>query len=438
MLSASGRYERPSTLEKNIFYPAASLGWKFSENFESDIFSFGKLRASYGEVGIEPVPYASSTVFFPGGVESSWNDGLAASAYGNPFTRDVTLGNPNLKEERVKEFEVGADLRFFRDRLSLGFTYYDRVTEDAILFVDVAPSTGFSSTPTNAAEITNKGFEFDLNWSVLRKENFSWDINAFVSSNKNEVTDLAGVQSVFLAGFTGTSSRAVEGEQIGALWGVGFLRNDDGSYQLDANGFPLISPEEGVLGDPNPDWIGGLGTTLNFYGFRIGFQMETSQGNDHWTGTEGVLKYFGIDKSTANETTADVDLTTYDGRVIPAGTTFRGNIEDFGAGPVALDSEWYTTNGGGFGAQSESFIKDASWTRIRELSIGYSLPKKLLDITGMTHFDILLTGRNLVLWTDIEGFDPDINLTGATRGRGLDYFTNPATQSYLVTLKFGF
>jgi hypothetical protein len=181
-----------------------------------------------------------------------------------------------------------------------------------------------------------------------------------------------------------------------------------------------------------------LGTTLNFYGFRIGFQLETSQGNDHWTGTEGVLKYFGIDTETANESTADVDLTTYDGRVIPAGTTFRGNIEDFGGGPVALDSEWYTTNGGGFGAQSESFIQDASWTRIRELSIGYSLPKKLLDITGMTHFDILLTGRNLVLWTDIEGFDPDINLTGATRGRGLDYFTNPATQSYLVTLKFGF
>ena len=438
LISASGRYERPSTLEKNIFYPSASLGWKFSENFDSDFFSFGKLRASYGEVGIEPVPYASSTVFFPGGVASSWGDALAASAYGNPFTRDVTLGNPNLKEERVKEFEIGGDFRFFRDRLSVGVTYYDRVTEDAILFVDVAPTTGFSSTPTNAAEITNHGLEVDLNWSVIRKENFSWDINAFYSFNKNEVTDLAGVQSVFLAGFTGTSSRAVEGEQIGALWGSGFLKNDDGSYQLDANGFPLIDPVEKVLGDPNPDWIGGLGTTLSFYGFRVGFQLETSQGNDHWTGTEGVLKYFGIDPETANESVAPVDLPTYDGRIIPAGTTFRGNIEDFGGGQVALDSEWYTTNGGGFGAQSESFIQDASWTRIREISLGYSLPSKILDITGMTHFDILLTGRNLVLWTDIEGFDPDINLTGATRGRGLDYFTNPATQSFLVTLKFGF
>jgi TonB-linked SusC/RagA family outer membrane protein len=438
IVSLSGRYERPSTLEKNVFYPSASVGWKFSENFESDFLSFGKLRASYGEIGIEPVPYASSTVFFPGGVTSSWGDFLGASAYGNPFTRDLTLGNPNLKEERVKEFEIGADFRFFRNRLNLGITYYDRVTEDAILFVDVAPTTGFSSTPTNAAEITNEGMEVDLNWNVMRKGDFSWDINAFWSYNKNVVTDLAGVQSVFLAGFTGTSSRVVEGEPMAALWGTGFLRDDAGNLDLRSDGFPQISPEESVLGDPNPDWIGGLGTVVSWKGISLSAQFETSQGNDHWTGTEGVLNYFGIGMETVNESVAPVDLPTYDGRVITAGTTFRGNIEDFGGGPVALDSEWYTSDGGGFGNQSESFVKDASWTRLRELSLGYSFPQKILGNTGLTHFDVMLTGRNLVLWTDIEGFDPDINLTGASKGRGLDYFTNPATQSFILTLKFGF
>jgi len=439
LVSLTGRLERPSTLEDNVFYPSASVGWKFTEAIgESDFLSFGKLRASYGEVGIEPVPYASSTLYGPGGVTSSWGDFLGSGVYGNPFTRGATLGNPDLKEERVKEFEVGADFRFFKNRFGLGVTYYDRVTEDAILFVDVASTTGFSSTPTNAAEITNEGLEVDFNLNLINSGSFSWDINGFYSYNKNVVTDLAGVQSVFLAGFTGTSSRVVEGEAMGALWGVPFERDADGNYVLDSNGFPEVATEEGVLGDPNPDWIGGLGTTLRFAGFTLTALFETSQGNDHWAGTDGVMKYFGVDKESANESTATQDLRTYDGRTIPAGTTFRGNIEDFGGGPVALDSEWYTTNGGGFGSQSESFILDASWTRLREVSLGYGLPKDLISRTGLSYFEVLLTGRNLVLWTDIEGFDPDINLTGATKGRGLDYFTNPATQSYMVTFKFGF
>jgi TonB-linked SusC/RagA family outer membrane protein len=436
---ATGRYERPSTLETNVFYPSASLGWQFSEIIgENNFLSFGKLRASYGEIGIEPGVYSSSTTFGPGGIASSWGDGLNASAYGNPFTRSNTLGNPDLKEERVKEFEVGADFRFFHNKVTLGVTYYDRVTEDAILPISVPASTGYSSTLANAAEITNKGLEIDLGLNLITNDDFKWTLNANYSHNDNLVTDLSGVQSVFLAGFTGTSSRVVEGHAIGALWGGRFQHNDDGSYVLNSSGFPVLAPDEGVIGDPNPDWIGGLGTVFSYKGITLSAQFETSQGNDHWTGTEGVLKYFGIHPETANETVASQNLNTYDGRVIPAGTTFRGIISDFGGGPVALDSEWYTIDGGGFGNQSETFIQDASWTRLREVSIGYQFPQKMISKIGFTDLSVTLTGRNLALWTDIEGFDPDINLTGATLGRGLDYFTNPATQSYALTIKFGF
>ena len=438
-LEATGRYERPSTLETNVFYPSASVGWKFSDLIgENKFLSFGKIRASYGEIGIEPNPYSSSTTFGPGGVFSSWGDGLASSVYNNPFTRNQTLGNPNLKEERVKEKEIGADLRFLNNKISLGVTYYDRVTEDAILQIDVPSTTGYGSTLANAAEITNKGLEIDLGIKLFSERDFKWELNANYSYNDNLVTDLSGVQSVFLAGFTGTSSRVVEGHAIASLWGGRFQHNADGSYVLSASGFPVLADDEGVIGDPNPDWIGGLGTVLSYKGITISAQFETSQGNDHWVGTEGVLKYFGIDPETANESVAPVDLPTYDGRVIPAGTTFRGNIHDFGGGQVALDSEWYTLDGGGFGNQSETFIKDASWTRLREVSIGYEFPSKWISKLGFTDLSVTFTGRNLVLWTDIKGFDPDINLTGATLGRGLDYFTNPATKSYAFTLKFGF
>lgn len=440
LVSLTGRYERPSTLETNVFYPSASIGWKFTELIgDSDFLNFGKLRASYGEIGIEPGPYTSSTTYSPGSISSSWGDGLDGAAYGNPFTRSSTLGNPDLKEERVKEFEIGGDFRFFKNKINLGVTYYDRVTEDAILYIDVAPTTGFTSTPVNAAEITNKGLEIDLGFNLFRTENFTWDINGFYSFNKNLVTDLAGVVEVPLDGFTSASSSVVEGEPMAVLMGNGFLYDDNGDYVLDDNGFPKVDPQRRKIGDPNPDWIGGLGTVLKFHGFTLSAQFETSQGNDVWAGTSGVLKYFGIDPETANESVAQTDLPTYNSStIIPAGTTFRGNIANFGGNDVALTQNWYTQLGGGFGSQRESFVKDASWTRLRELSLGYTISPKLLTKTGLTHFEVLLTGRNLFLWTDIEGFDPDLNLTGPTKGRGLDYFTNPATQSFIVTLKFGF
>jgi hypothetical protein len=157
-----------------------------------------------------------------------------------------------------------------------------------------------------------------------------------------------------------------------------------------------------------------------------------------WAGTEGVLKYFCIHPETANENVASEELRVYGGdRTIAAGTTFRGNIKDFGDGPVALTQEWYTGEGGGFGNVTEDFVKDASWTRLRELSLTYDL-KDFIKETVLTDFQISFTGRNLFLWTDIEGFDPDLNLTGSSKGRGLDYFTNPATRSFLMTVKLGF
>ena len=115
----------------------------------------------------------------------------------------------------------------------------------------------------------------------INNTNFTWKLNANYSHNKNKVTDLNGVESVFLAGFTGTSSRVVEGHPVGTLWGGKFARDSNGGYVLDDNGFPTISEEEGVLGDPNPDWIGGVGTVLSYKGFTLSAQLETSQGNDH-------------------------------------------------------------------------------------------------------------------------------------------------------------
>ena len=440
LLEITGRAEYLSSIPDRglIFYPSASVGWDFSSYVDTGVISFGKIRASYGEVGIEPVPYSTKTVFSTGGILSSWGDGFDGSLYGNPLTRSAARGNPDLNEERKKEFEIGVDLRFFSNDLSLSATYYNNETVDGLLELPTAPSNGFSQEYRNAATITNRGIEIDLNATLLRKENWFWSMNLNFTSNRNTVESLSGSDYFILNGFTSTSSGVAEGQPFGVIRGGVFERDSNGNYVLNSNGFPTASSTDGFVGDPNPEWRSGFGTTLNYKNFSLSSFVETSQGNDVWNGTAGVLRFFGIGTDTDVETVASQDLRTATGRLIPQGTTFRGREVDFGGGPVAVDQDWWTGNGGGFGDVSEEAIEDASWVRVREVTLAYTFPKKTLDKLGLSSMQLSLSGRNLFLFTDIEGFDPENNLSGASKGRGLEYFSNPGTRSYLTTLRIAF
>ena len=439
LVELSGRAERTASLPDDVFfYPSASIGYKFIDDDTRGI-SFLKGRLSYGEVGIEPPLYVNRSTFVastPG--SGGWGDVLDGLNYGGSYARSSIQGNDNLTIERVKEFEVGADMRFFQDRLALGATYYNRTTEDALLDIEAPPSTGFSTIYSNAAEITNEGVEVDFSYRLFRDADKSMRIFGNFTHNRNIVTKLPDVSRKILNGFTSTSSALVEGEPFAAIYGGRYAREADGSLSLNENGFPFNAATQGVIGDPNPDWRGGLGSEFTFKGLSLSVLFETAQGQDMWNGTYGVLHFFGIAPETANITTASQDLTTAIGDVIPAGTQFRGNEVDFGGGPVAADAEWYLGNGGGFGEIDEQFVQDASWTRLREATLSYALPNDMLSGLGLSNITVGITGRNLVLWSDFIGADPDTNLTGASRGRGLHYFTNPGSRSVLFNLKFGF
>lgn len=441
LLELTGRGEYVSSLPNAgmIFYPSASAGWNFTKYVEnSNAFSFGKLRVSYGEVGIEPAPYSTETYISTGGVFSGWGDGYEGALYGNPLTQSATRGNPDLKEERIKEFEVGFDTRFLDNRLSLSATYYDRTSEDVLLELPLPSSSGFANQLVNAATISNKGVEIDLSGKIIDNADLQWNMNINYTRNVSLVEDMAGSSYFILNGFTSNSSGVAEGQPFAVLRGTAYDRDANGDFILNANGFPTASPTESFLGDPNPDWRGGLGTTVQYKGFTLSALFETSQGNDVWNGTRGVLNFFGIHPDTAVESVASQDLVNANGTVIPAGSTFRGFEQDFGGGPVAVDAAWWTGNGGGFGDVGEPFYEDASWTRLREVSLFYDLPKDLISKIGLTNAQIGITGRNLILWTDIEGFDPDNNLTGASKGRGLEYFSNPGTKSFITTIRLSF
>jgi TonB-linked SusC/RagA family outer membrane protein len=447
-LQLAAASERASTFADRFLSPSASLSYEFSKDVKVPGMSYGKLRASWGQVGIAPPAYIWGTNYVSAGSTSGWGEIMDASYYGGSIYRSTARGNPNIRPEMKRETEFGADLKFLDNRLTVGATYYMNNTKDIILAVAVPASTGYTNQWSNAAEMKNSGYELDLSYAAIKNDNLQWNIYGNIGTNKNEVVSLAGSKSIFLEGFTGVSSRAVEGQQMGALWGGKWLRDENDKLVLDANGFPQQAPEEGLLGDPNPTWRGAIGTNLTFKGLTLNVLFEACQGNQMWGGTYGIMNNFGVSMETANEVTISADkaaqIKNARGQTVDqfatANTdgsyTVRGNLKDFGAGEVLLDQYWYTGLGGGFGPVGEQFIYDASWVRLRELSLSYQLPESLCKALHIPGASLGFTGRNLALWTNSPqlGVDPETNLTGVTNGRGLDYFNNPGTKSYIFSL----
>ena len=441
--NASGTLEAASSVRGNFFYPSFDAAWQFTELDaidETGFLSFGKLRASWGQVGVQPQAHRFQTLAEGGFIYSTYDDGLFISQFGGGFRVDDDKGNPNLKPEIKTEWEIGTDLRFIDNRLSLGLTYYQNEIRDLLFEVATTPSSGFLSSYTNAGVMQNVGFEAELDYSIIQKQNFNLNAYANFNANENEVISLQGTESVDLT-TQSISSRAVPGFPLGVLWGTRAQRNDDGTFLLDDNGFPQIANTQGVIGDPNPDWRGGLGLRANYKNFRFNILFEHSQGGDFAERTRFILRNFGTHQDVGNEVTLTQDLTNVAGDVIPSGTTVRGAIEDFGAGPVLLDEAWYRGRGAGFGdgVMNEFAVTDATWTRLRELTLAYTLNNQWLnDVTKLSSVELSVTGRNLILWTDILGIDPEINQFGVNNGFGIDYFTNPSTRSVLFSVKINY
>lgn len=441
-LNLSGAFENHSTIKDSYFYPAVDVAYQFTDMVSGALpISFGKLRVAYGQVGVRPSAHRFETLAESGFTYSTYSDPLEVGLWGGGYRVDDDRGNPDLRPEVKTETEIGMDLRFFDDKFALSFTSYQNEITDMLINVSLSPSSGYDTQYKNAARMENKGFELDGSWNVIKDADKGLDFTFNWATNKNEVLDLAGTDVIYL-GSGSVNSVAKVGYPIGVLFGTGSLTENgevDGKFVLDENGFPQITPLPIVLGDPNPDWRGTVGLNARWKSFRLNLLFEHSQGGEYSPRTQWVLRRFGTTMDTADRVTLDKDYVNYDGDIIPSGTTLRGKIHDFGGGEVLLDETWYRHGiGGGFGDnQAYNFsIKDATFSRIRELSLSYTLTSPAFrEKTRLSSVTFTATARNLWAWyKELVGIDPQVNVGGIQTGFGLDYFANPSTKSYLFTI----
>ena len=448
--------EQHSTISDAYSYPAMDVAYQATDLVRgfAPFVSFAKLRVAWGKVGVRPGAHAFETLAESGFGYSAYSDPVSVGQWGGGYRVDNNKGNDKLKPEVKTETEFGADLRFFDDKFSFGFTYYSNEINDMLISRTLSPTSGFSSQYANAASMTNKGIEIDGSWNVMNNQSSSLDLNFNWATNENLVQDLAGtkvlnlavgnVTSVALAPTTDADGNVTK-YPIGTLWGTGSQTENgkwDGKLILDENGFPQLTTSLIALGNPNPDWRGTVGVNARWNNFSFNMLFEHSQGGRYAPRTQWVLRRFGTTTETDNEVTLTKDLKNVKGSVIPAGTTVRGFIEDFGAGDVLLDEVWFRQSiGGGFGNnQAYNFAtKDATFSRIRELSLSYSMNNEMLQAAGLSNVTITGTARNLFAWyKELKGVDPGVHVGGIQTGSGLDYFANPSTKSFLFSVSTNF
>ena len=470
-LSGGVRADQSSALSKKnrtSYFPKGSVAWNVTNTLgnreQRGILSYLKARASYGEVGRQPLAYQILTNFSSQtGVFAFGGGSTNPSQGGNGgLVTDSLRGDLDLKFERTAETEAGFDFGLLGQRVDGSVSWYLARSTDVILGVTVAPSTGFTRAVRNGGTVRNQGWEVALNGRVIETPNYRWELGVNWTRNRNELLALDGAEYVSVTGGFGVSA-AVAGQPLGTFYADDFVRcryGDDanffdtkalgastdinaecrktnakeGALFLDSDGFPVYDGRNMVLGDPNPDYLLGIrsGLTL-FRKLSVSALLDIKHGGDVWNGTRLALQSYGTHKFTEQR----------------GGTfTFGENVPGFPKGPTAgpgagkaveIGENWWRTGlGNNFNGPTSQGVEDGSFTRLREISATYTLDQPFVrNALRVSSVDVRLAGRNLALWTDYSGIDPETNLTGPIGvGRGQDYFNSPNTRSWVVSLQF--
>lgn len=406
-LDLSARREQSSTLPKGsnaYFYPSVALSFAFSELLKTTPWlSYGKVRANYAEVGSD-APFAALDKYYNkqdeeiGSPIGGFN---GIPLYSVPNTRF----NPNLKPERTKSTEVGIEMAFFGSRVGFDVTTYQANTINQILPVTVPTTSGYSYKYTNAGEVSNKGWEVSVFATPVKTADFSWTINANWARNKNKVESLAEGDNMIIATYqTSVSSNATVGRPFGMLRGSGYVYHENGGKLIDSRGQYVLSGPTKEIGDPNPDWVGGIGNTVSFKGISLYFLVDVKKGGQLYN----LDTFYGFGTGLYPETAGLNELgnpsrlpVAQGGGILLEGVKADGSPND-----VRLENRAYAL--GPYGP-NESHIYGAGFVKLREASLSYALPAALISkLKVVKGIDLALVGRNLwIIHKDVPYSDPE-------------------------------
>ncbi|PKA83465.1 TonB-linked SusC/RagA family outer membrane protein [Ulvibacter sp. MAR_2010_11] len=415
-----------NAVNNSLFYPSASVSFIPTSAFpglKSDGgINYLKLRAGYGTSANFSTGYPTVTNVVLNA--QSWLDSNNNFITSN--TTNSTIGNTNIKPELFSELEFGVEANLFQ-RVRLDFSYYTRTTNDLIIQDQkIALSTGASTTDTNIGEIKSDGIEVDLGIDIIKSDGFNWNFNVNFTKSESEVTDLGqDTELIIYEGFTNLGNGARVGYPLGSMFGARIARDENGNLLVDGAGNYLSEDidEDGLLpfiGDPNPDFIMNYSNTFSYKGLSLNVAVGHTSGGDMYSVTIASLMGRGLTTDTEDR------LSTY---ILPGvnSTTGLPNTVQIN------NSNFYFDNGFASPADELS-IYDASVVRLREVSLGYSLPSKLLEKTPFGKIVIKASGYNL--WYDAyntpEGinFDPNVSGLGAGNGQGFEFLTGPSSKRY--------
>ncbi len=434
--SATGRKDIVSSMPRNnrsFFYPSLSLGFIFTEleALKNDIITYGKVRVSYAEVGQAGKYYDSyyTTPTYGGGFSSGIPITYPIGSI-NAYTPYSTIYDPNLKPQNTKSYELGMDLTFFNGAVTLNYTYSRQNVKNQIFEVPLSTSTGYSSLITNGGSIHTNSHELTLGIIPIDTKNVKWDLAFNYSKIDNYVDELAtGVNSIMLGGFVEPQVRAGIGDKFPVIYGVSYLRNDAGQIVVDDNGMPQAGDEQ-VIGKVSPDFRLGFNTTFQLYKFRLSAVFDWKQGGQMYSGTLGLMDYYGVSQKSANFRKSDSFLFEKD--AVKAVVDGNGNTT-YEKNDIAIsgsDAQKYFST---LNDISESLVFDNSFIKLREISLSYPvLHKSNLGVT-MNVF-----ARNLLLWSKLHGLDPEASQGNNNMAGAFERFSLPGTSSYGlgVTVKF--
>lgn len=424
-LTVTGRNDYVSTMphgSRSFFYPSVSLGWEFTKlaAFENqDILSYGKLRASYAQVG-QAGTYYDSFYYAPsygGGFYAYTPVSYPLPSGTSAYAPYYVLYDPNLKPQNTTNWEAGLDLAFWNGRIKFSYTYSYQNVKDQIFSVPCDPTSGYQYMMTNAGRMKTNSHEISLNAALVQSKD--WDVNLGVNWTKvkNEVVELAeGVESIMLGGFVEPQIRAQAGCTYPNIYGNAFQRTDDGQLLL-LEGLPQATANSVDLGNCAPDWTMGLNFSARWKRLSLDTTWSWQKGGKMYHGTNLTMEFFGATKASLpyHEGTMVVDG-------IDVATGQKNTIE-------VSKQDYYQA----YYNVTEAGIYDTSFFKLRDLTLTYDLPK----ICGI---DISVYGfaRNILIWAKLPNFDPESSQGNGNMSGYFERFSVPATKSIGGGLKITF